>query len=390
MLRTVYLDHNATAPLHPDLIDRVPGWLSEWGNPSSIHWAGRGPKALLRDSRQNIARLIGAEPLELVFTAGGSEANNLAIKGALPERPEKARDQILISAVEHPSVRKTAEFMSSRGYRVDLIPVNREGEIDTDRFDDLLSEKTALVSIMLANNETGHLFPISRLAEQARLKGALVHCDAVQALGKIPVNVRTLGVDMATFSGHKFYALKGCGVLYTRKGVNLNSQIHGGGQERGRRAGTENALAIASLGYMCSQAELIFSQALRLRLLRDHLESRITKEISGVRITGGLGVRLPNTSNMTLSGVDGETLLMNLDVHGFAVSTGAACSSGNPEPSPVLLAMGLTRAEAQTSLRLSLGWSNTQSDVDQFVETLKATVQRLRGFQHGAEFSYGI
>lgn len=345
---------------------------------------------MLRDSRQNIARLIGAEPLELVFTAGGSEANNLAIKGALPERPEKARDQILISAVEHPSVRKTAEFMSSRGYRVDLIPVNREGEIDTDRFDDLLSEKTALVSIMLANNETGHLFPISRLAEQARLKGALVHCDAVQALGKIPVNVRTLGVDMATFSGHKFYALKGCGVLYTRKGVNLNSQIHGGGQERGRRAGTENALAIASLGYMCSQAELIFSQALRLRLLRDHLESRITKEISGVRITGGLGVRLPNTSNMTLSGVDGETLLMNLDVHGFAVSTGAACSSGNPEPSPVLLAMGLTRAEAQTSLRLSLGWSNTQSDVDQFVETLKATVQRLRGFQHGAEFSYGI
>ncbi len=390
MLRTIYLDHNATAPLHPDLASKVAAWLSDWGNPSSIHWAGRGPKALLRDARYNIARLVGSEPLELVFTSGGSEANNLAIKGALPERPVGGRDQILISSVEHPSVRKTAEFMVSRGYRVEIVPVNREGEMDVDRFDDLLSEKTALVSIMLANNETGHLFPVARLAEQAKLKGALVHCDAVQALGKIPVNVKSLGVDMATFSGHKFYALKGCGVLFARKGVNLASQIHGGGQERGRRAGTENALAVAALGFMCSQADKIFSEALRLRQLRDHLEARILGEITGVQITGGAGVRLPNTSNLTLSGVDGETLLMNLDVHGFAVSTGAACSSGNPEPSPVLLAMGLTRAEAQTSLRLSLGWGNTQADIDQFVETLKITVARLRGFQHGADFSYGL
>lgn len=389
MLKTTYFDHNATSPLHPGLLTLVPNWLKDWGNPSSIHWAGRGPKSLLRDARNQIARLIGSDALELIFTSGGSEANNLAIKGLLPERPAGGRDQILVSAVEHPSVRKTVEFMVGRGYRVDVIPVNREGELDVDQFDDLLSEKTALVSVMLANNETGHLFPIARLAEQARLKGALIHCDAVQALGKVPVNVRALGVDAATFSGHKFYALKGCGVLYVRKGLQLTSLIHGGGQERGRRAGTENALAIASLGYMCTHGDKIFSEALRLRQLRDHLERRILNEIAEVQVTGGAGSRLPNTSNMTLKGVDGETLLMNLDVHGFAVSTGAACSSGNPEPSPVLLAMGLTRAEAQTSLRISLGWGNSIEQVDEFVEVLKATVGRLRGFQHGAEF-YGV
>ncbi len=390
MLSTVYFDHNATTPLHPDLLGAIPDWLKDWGNPSSIHWAGRGPKARLRESRQQIARLIGADPLELIFTSGGSEANNLAIKGLLPERPVGGRDQILLSAVEHPSVRKTVDVMTLRGYRVDVIPVSREGELDVDRFDDLLSEKTALVSVMLANNETGHLLPVARLAEQARLKGARIHCDAVQALCKIPIHVQTLGVDAATFSGHKFYALKGCGVLYVRKGVQVETQIHGGGQERGRRAGTENALAIASLGYMCQHGEKIFAEALRLRQLRDHLESRIVSEIPDVCVTGGRGTRLPNTSNMTLKGIDGETLLMNLDVHGFAVSTGAACSSGNPEPSPVLLAMGLTRLEAQNSLRLSLGWSNTREQVDEFVEVLKATVLRLRGFQHGAEFSYGL
>lgn len=389
MLKTTYFDHNATTPIHPGLLTLVPNWLKDWGNPSSIHWAGRGPKSLLRDARNQIARLIGADALELVFTSGGSEANNLAIKGLLPERPTNGRDQILVSAVEHPSVRKTVEYMVERGYRVEIVPVNREGELDIDRFDDLLSERTALVSVMMANNETGHLFPIARLAEQARLKGALIHCDAVQALGKVPINVRALGVDAATFSSHKFYALKGCGALYVRKGLRLTSLIHGGGQERGRRAGTENTLAIASLGYMCTHADKIFSEALRLRQLRDHLERRILAEIADVQVTGGSGSRLPNTSNMTLKGVDGETLLMNLDVHGFAVSTGAACSSGNPEPSPVLLAMGLTRAEAQTSLRISLGWGNSIEQIDEFVDVLKATVQRLRGFQHGAEF-YGV
>lgn len=365
-------------------------WLNEWGNPSSIHFAGRGPKALIREARQSMASLIGADSMEIIFTSGGSEANNLAIKGVLGTGPKDGRDRILISSVEHPSVRKTVEYMTSLGYQLDVIPVDRDGEMDLDRFDDLLSERTALVSVMLANNETGHLFPVAHISEQAKRKGALVHCDAVQALGKIPLNVRTLGVDLATFSGHKFYALKGCGVLYARKGISLISQIHGGGQERGRRAGTENALAIASLGYMCSLGDKIFSEALRLRQLRDHMEQRILNEISGVKLTGADSVRLPNTSNMTIADVDGETLLMNLDVHGFAVSTGAACSSGNPEPSPVLLAMGLSRGEAQSSLRLSIGWETTLEDVDQLVDVLKAVVLRLRSFQHGAQFQYGV
>lgn len=392
MLRTIYLDHNATTPLHADLKSKVGDWVAEWGNPSSIHWAGRGPKALIREARQNIAAAVGCDALELIFTSGGSEANNLAFKGMLGTGPSNGRDQIIISAVEHPSVRKTAEYYQSLGYRLDILGVSRDGELDLDRFEDLLSERTAMVSVMLANNETGHLFPVAHVAEQAKRKGALVHCDAVQALGKIPLNVRTLGVDLATFSGHKFYALKGCGVLFARKGLQLTSLIHGGAQERGRRAGTENAPAIASLGEMCAPAnrQRIFSEALRLRQLRDHMEARILREIPDVTLTGAEGVRLPNTSNMTLKDIDGETLLMNLDVHGFAVSTGAACSSGNPEPSPVLLAMGLTRAEAQSSLRLSLGWGSSGEDIESFVDVLKATAVRLRGFQHGAQFSYGL
>jgi len=392
VLRTIYLDHNATTPLHPDLRSKVADWLAEWGNPSSIHWAGRGPKALIREARHNVAATVGCDALELIFTSGGSEANNLAFKGVLGTGPSNGRDQIIISSVEHPSVRKTAEYFEGLGYRVDMVNVSRDGELDVEQFDSLLSEKTAFVSVMLANNETGHLFPVAHVAEQAKRKGALVHCDAVQALGKIPLNVRTLGVDLATFSGHKFYALKGCGVLYARKGVQLTSLIHGGGQERGRRAGTENAPAIAALGEMCSAVNRrrIFAEALRLRQLRDHMEARILREIPDVRLTGHEGVRLPNTSNMTIKDVDGETLLMNLDVHGFAVSTGAACSSGNPEPSPTLLAMGLTRAEAQSSLRLSLGWETTAGEIEEFVTVLKATVVRLRGFQHGAEFSYGL
>ena len=243
---------------------------------------------------------------------------------------------------------------------------------------------------MLANNETGHILPIQKISEMAHSVGALVHCDAVQALGKIPLNLRELGIDLASFSGHKFYALKGSGVLYVRRGLNLPSLIHGGGQERGRRAGTENMMSIASLGLMCTKGDQIIGQALRLRELRDRMEARILSEIPGVVVTGPNHARLPGVSSMSIKDIDGETLLMNLDVRGFAVSTGAACSSGNPEPSPVLLAMGLTRDEAQSSLRLSLGWGTTDADVDRFVLALQEVVKRLRGFKHGEKFAYGV
>jgi cysteine desulfurase len=385
MSAAVYLDHNATTPVHPGILAKAPEWLASWGNPSSIHSFGRGPKAVLREARQNIAALTGAQPLELIFTAGGSEANNLAFKGLVTKRKH-----YIVSAVEHPSVRKTAEWLRDQGCRVDILGVNRAGAIDLNELRALVTTETALVSVMLGNNETGHIYPLKEIVSIAHAQGALVHTDAVQALGKIEFNLKDLGVDLASFSGHKFYALKGCGILYARKGVTVNPAIHGGAQERGRRAGTENLLAIASLGFMCGKKDEITVQARRMAELRNHMEKRILSEISETVVTGPEGSRLPNTSSLCLAGVDGETLLMNLDVRGFGVSTGAACSSGNPEPSPTLLAMGLTRQEAQQSLRLSLGWGNTREEVDRFVDELVSVVARLRSFATAQKAGYGL
>ena len=387
--KSIYLDHNATTPIDPEMVAHIPEWAEQWGNTSSIHWAGRGPKALLREARQNIAKLLNVEPLELIFTSGGSEANNLALKGIcdyaqfLPPARVDLRDQIVISAVEHPSVRQTAEFLSARGYQLKVIPVSREGQLDMDYLRQVLSTRTALVSVMFANNETGHIFPVREVARLAHEVGALMHCDAVQGLGKAAVNLRALDVDLASLSGHKFYALKGCGVLF------VHSLIHGGGQERGRRAGTENILSIASFSFMASHRRgEIAARAEHMRQLRDQMETRILAEIGGVAITGREHPRVPNTSSLVIKDVDGETLLMNLDVQGWAVSTGAACSAGSPEPSPTLLAMGLTRAEAQSSLRLSLGWHTLQAEIDQFVDELVVLVARLRGFKQGGERKY--
>jgi cysteine desulfurase len=352
--------------------------LDSWGNPSSIHYHGRAPKALVREARAAIAQTIGANPLEVIFTSGGSESNNLALKGVLLPAPREGRHRILISAVEHPSVTQCAQTLKDFGFIVDVLPVDRNGEIDLDHYESRLQNSTALVSCMFANNETGHLFPIARMARLAHERGILFHCDGVQALGKVPVDVKNLNVDLMTFSGHKFYSLKGTGVLYVRRGLELRPLIDGGSQERFRRAGTENALAIATLGQMCRRTDEIAVQAERLQVLRDQMEEQILDRISDVTVTGRKGRRLPNTSSMTISGVDGEALLMALDVRGFSVSTGAACSSGSPEPSPVLLAMGLTRAEAQSSLRISLGWENTADEIGLFVETLVAVVQHLR------------
>jgi cysteine desulfurase len=388
---SIYLDHNATSPLASDIAERVPRWLEQWGNPSSIHQFGRGPKTILRESRDNIARMIGAQPLELIFTASGSEANNFALKGIFHSFAKLAlakpgfqqnspRVRYVLSQVEHPSIMKAAEYLRECGADVSFIPVSRSGAIDLESYRHMVDEKTALVSVMFANNETGNLFPISTLAKIAHEKGALFHCDCVQALGKVPIDVRELGVDLATFSGHKFYALKGVGVLYAKRGVTIESLIHGGGQERHRRGGTENVLAIGSLGAMAERRSEVVARGQHMQRQRDHLERRILAEISSVTITGTENPRLPNSSSLVIAGVDGETLLMNLDMRGFAVSTGAACSSGSPEPSPVLLGMGLSRVEAQSSLRLSLGWGTADSEIDQFVDTLKTVVAHLRSF----------
>ncbi len=386
-----YLDFNATTPPAEFLQAKLGDWLAQWGNPSSIHQAGRGPKTLLRDSRSKIAKFIGAESLETVFTSGGAEANNLAIKGIFeyaknhpnnyPNNYQSARNEIIISSVEHPSLTKAAFSLISNGAKIHVLGVSRSGQIDLQEYQSLLSEKTLLVSVMLANNETGTIFPIREMSALAHAQGALFHSDCVQALGKLQLNVKELGVDLASFAAHKFYAFKGAGVLFSARGTNLQTQIYGGGQERSRRGGTENLLAICSLAEMTAfEGEIIF-QSKRVEKLRDYFESEILKKISGVSITAYESLRLPNTSSLVIDGVDGETLLMNLDLQGFAASTGAACSSGSPEPSPTLLAMGLSRAEAQSSLRVGLGWSTEDSEVEKFIVTLIEVVKRLRGIK---------
>lgn len=375
--RHVYLDHNATTPLHPQVKNSLLEELeSHFGNPSSIHWAGRKSKNIIRNARQNLAELLSVSPLELIFTSGASESNNTVIQ--VIRSLNLDRNEYICSAVEHPSVLKTMKHLQSLGAVVHLIPVNQDGELNLEFYKNVLSEKTALVSVMLANNETGNKFPVKELARLAHEKGAFFHTDAVQGLGKMEVNLKDLDVDYASFSAHKFYALKGCGLLYSKKGTPQIPFIWGGAQERSRRGGTENVLGILSFGVMAKMKNEISIQSKRLEKLRDDMQSEILKKISDCQVTGSLLNRLPNTLSLVIDGIDGETLLMNLDIKGFAVSTGAACSSGNPEPSPVLLAMGLTRGQAQSSLRISLGWQNTQEEVESFIMELEKSVQRLR------------
>lgn len=374
----IYLDHNATTPLSLEAQKAITDHLSLFGNPSSIHWAGRKSKNKIRESRAQIAQMLNVSPLEIVFTSGASESSNSVIKTTFQHNPRK---HFITSEVEHPSVLKTFQYIEGLGAKVDYIPVNRDGFLNLDLYKKVLSDQTALVSIMYANNETGNIFPIDELAKLAHAKGALFHTDAVQALGKIPVDLTQLDVDYASFSAHKFYALKGTGLLYAKKGVPQIPFIHGGAQERHRRGGTENVLGIVAFGAMASQGSRIGTEAERLQKLRDEMQTRILSEIPDVTVTAGVAPRVPNTLSLVLKGVDGETLLMNLDIKGYAVSTGAACSSGNPEPSPVLLAMGLSRQEAQNSLRLSLGWDTTEEQVRQFIEDLKISVKRLRDIE---------
>jgi cysteine desulfurase len=382
--KTIYLDHNATTPLDPEVQSRLSAWALDWGNPSSIHQAGRGPKARLRDARQNVAQMIGAHPLEVIFTSCGSESNNTALLGALAalRSSGNSRRHILVSAIEHPSVMRPLEHLSKQGFEVEFVPVGRTGLVNAHEFISRIREnQTALVSCMLVNNETGVIQPVKEIAQAARLHGVLVHTDAVQALGKIPVDVRDLGVDYASFAGHKFYSVRGAAVLYVKRSSPFQPLIFGGAQERYRRGGTENTLAIASLGFMCSRAGEVLERSKHMSLLRNHFESRVLAEIESVSVTAGESPRVPSTSSLLIPGTDGETLLMSLDMEGVQVSTGAACSSGSPEPSPVLLAMGLTRDEAQCSLRVGVGWCTTLEEIDLFVEILKKVVARLRGLR---------
>lgn len=374
----VYLDYNATTPLHPEISTKLPEVINAWGNPSSIHWAGRLAKTVIRESRQNLAKALNVTPLELVFTSGGSEANSTVLHSIFEKSKGQARSEFITTNVEHPSVLKALDHFESLGAKVHRIQVTREGHFDWEHFDRVLSEKTALVFVMLANNETGVLLPVKEISSRAHAKGAKVHTDAVQAYGKIPVDLADLNVDFAAIAAHKFYALKGCGALFSKKGNELQSMIFGGGQERHRRGGTENTLGIWAMGLMAAKTSEVDAQAKRLSGLRDQMETRILATIPQVKITHQSVSRLPNTSSIVIDGIDGDTLLMSLDVKGFAVSTGSACSSGSPEPSKALRAMGLSRVEAQSSLRISLGWMTTEEEVNEFLNILVPVVERLR------------
>ena len=378
----IYLDHNATTKPRLSAIEGTKKALKHWGNPSSMHQNASKAKSLLWEARQNLSQLLNCHPLEIIFTSGASESNNHAIKGLfLKQDKTSQRNELIISAVEHPSVLYTADFLSQQGLTVHKIPVSRQGFLDEDFFENRLSEKTLLVSIMSANNETGIVFPIEKWIKKTKEKGAFFHSDMVQFLGKKRVNLQDLEVDLASFSAHKFYSLQGCGILYCKKGVLLDSLIHGGPQERQRRAGTENLTGITAFGSVAKEGELILKETQKLKALRDNMEQSILSQLEKVEIIGHKTPRLENTSCICISDVPGETLLMNLDLKGISISVGSACGSGKMESSSVLTAMGWTQAEALSSIRVSLGIETTKEQMDYFQKTLIESVNRLRNLE---------
>lgn len=372
-----YFDHNATTPPSPEAMDELVRVSARiYGNPSSIHTPGQKAREVVESSRATVAALLGCDPKEIVFTSGGTEADNLALLGAIPSgEPRHA----VISAIEHPAVLATPRELERRNVTVSIVPADANGIIQPDAVRKLMRPNTALVSVMHANNETGAIQPIREITEVAHEGGALMHSDGVQAAGRIPVDVRELGADLYSISGHKFYAPKGTGALYVRDGVRLRANQLGGRHERERRAGTENVPGIAA---MAAAARWILthrdSEAARLTALRDRLEHAALSRIPDACVNSAAAPRVPNTTNIAFRGLEGEALVIALDLAGFAVSTGAACSSGAVQPSHVLLAMGLTSAQAKSSIRFSLGRINTGEQVDSLVDALEASVTRLR------------
>ncbi len=376
----IYLDHNATTPVAPPVADAMTSALrTVFGNPSSVHAYGQEAKTALDEARAAVARLIGAEPTEIVFTSGGSESNNLAIRGVAEAVGDSPRRHLVASAIEHEAVLRTLKALDRRGRPTTLVGVDGRGFVTVERLAEALTDETALVSIMHANNEIGTIQPIAELAALARARGALMHTDAVQSVGKIPVDVRSLGVDLLSLSGHKFNGPKGAGALWIRRGTRLHAQMTGGRQERNRRAGTENLPAIVGLGAAARRLlEAREAAAPGVTPLRDRLEAGILAEVPGTAVNGDSKARVGNTSNVSFHGVEAESLLIALDLEGIAVSTGSACSSGTLEPSHVLRAMGFSPHRTQNSIRFSLGLGNTAADVDRVVAVLPGIVDRLR------------
>jgi len=379
-LMRIYLDHNATTPLDPSVADRMTHALREvWGNASSVHHFGQQAKAALDEARGSVASLLGADASEVVFTAGGTESDNIAIRGAAEALEPSSRRHLITSAIEHEAVLNTVRALAKRGWRVTVLAVDASGIVSTDRLREAMTDDTALVSVMHANNEIGTIQPIAELAAIAHERGALFHTDAVQSAGKLPLDVRALGVDLASIAGHKFYGPKGTGALWLKRGVRLAPPTSGGRQERNRRAGTENVPALVGFGVAAEAAMAkLSSEGERLAALRDRLEAGILASVSGSERNGAAHPRVPNTTNISIERVESESLLIGLDLAGIAVSSGSACSSGTLEPSHVLKAMGLSHGRTLGSIRFSLGASNTTADIDRVLEVLPPLVEKLR------------
>jgi len=381
----IYLDHNATTPIDPAVADTVAAALrDEFGNPSSIHHFGQRAKARLDEARTAVAALVGGDPSEVVFTSGGTEADNFALRGVADAPGAAGRRHLVATAIEHEAVLNTLKALARQGWRTTLLPVGDSGIVAPEALDRALDDGTALVSVMLANNEIGTIQPVAELAARAKARGALVHTDAVQAVGKMPVDVRALGVDLLSLSAHKFGGPKGAGALWIRRGVRLAPLLTGGRHERNRRAGTENVPAIVGLGAAAVAARAKLStEPERLRGLRDRLERGIVQRVPDAVVNGAPEPRVTNTTNISFEGVEAESLLIALDLEGVAVSTGSACSSGTLEPSHVLRAMGLPAHRTQNAIRFSLGAGNTESEIDHVLERLPAIVEKLRALAAG-------
>ncbi|OFV89584.1 MAG: cysteine desulfurase NifS [Acidobacteria bacterium RIFCSPLOWO2_12_FULL_65_11] len=387
----VYFDYNATTPPSPEVVEAVARTTREqFGNASSIHHFGQQAKALLDEGRSAVAGLIGADLSEVVFTSGGTESDNFAIRGAAEALEPTGRRHLIASAIEHEAVLNTLRALARRGWRTTLLPVDQSGVASPDRLRELMTDDTALVSVMHANNEIGTIQPVADLARVAHERGALMHTDAVQSVGKIAVDVRALGVDLLSLSAHKFNGPKGAGALWIKRGTRMQPILTGGKHERNRRAGTENVPALAGMGVAARLASAkMGAEATRVGGLRDRLESGILRTVPGTVVNGTRGMRVPNTTNISFDHVEAESLLIALDLEGIAVSTGSACSSGTLEPSHVLRAMGFPPHRTQNSLRFSLGLYSTEAEVDRVIEVLPRLVEKLRGLTRKAVVAGG-
>ena len=377
-MRTIYVDNNATTRVDPEVLREMLPYFSEYyGNPSSMHHFGGQVMEAVNRAREKVAHLIGADPSEILFTSCGTESDNTAILAAIQSYPEKRH--LVTTRVEHPAVLNLCKHLMKQGYRVTELPVNREGLLDLDQLRDAVTPYTAVVSVMFANNETGVIFPVNEIAGIVKEKGSVFHCDAVQAAGKIPMDMSRNQIDLLSISGHKLHAPKGVGALYIRRGTRFRPFLIGGHQEHGRRGGTENIPSIIGLGKACELAgEHLIEENTKVRALRDKLEKGLLERVPRTWLNGHPTLRLPNTTNLSFEYIEGEAILLLMSKEGIAASSGSACTSGSLEPSHVLRAMGVPFTGAHGSIRFSLSRFNTEEDVNDILEKVPFITARLR------------